>query len=36
MPFFVALGAGGFPGRRLDYGFDLGSLGMDGYAFGSH
>ena len=35
MPFFVALGAGGFPGRRLDYGFDLGSLGMDGYAFGA-
>ncbi len=34
MPFFVALGAGGFPGQRLDFGFDLGSLGMDGYAFG--
>lgn len=34
MPFFVALGAGGFPGRRLEYAFDLGSLGMDGYAFG--
>ena len=34
MPFFVALGAGGLPGRRIDLGFDLGSLGMDGYAFG--
>jgi len=33
-PFFVALGAGGFPGRRLPLGFDLGSLGMDGYVFG--
>jgi hypothetical protein len=35
MPFFVALGAGGFPARRMDFGFDLGSLGMDGYAFGA-
>jgi 4,5-DOPA dioxygenase extradiol len=34
-PFFVALGAGGFPARRLELGFDLGSLGMDGYVFGS-
>lgn len=34
MPFFVALGAGGFPAKRLDLGFDLGSLGMDGYRFG--
>lgn len=34
MPFFVALGAGGFPAKRFDGGFDLGSLGMDGYAFG--
>jgi len=33
-PFFVALGAGGFPARRLELGFDLGSLGMDGYVFG--
>ena len=33
-PFFVALGAGGLPARRLDYGFDMGSLGMDGYLFG--
>lgn len=33
-PFFVALGAGGFPAKRLGLGFDLGSLGMDGYVFG--
>jgi 4,5-DOPA dioxygenase extradiol len=33
-PFFVAMGAGGFPARRLELGFDLGSLGMDGYVFG--
>ena len=33
-PFFVALGAGGLPARRLELGFDLGSLGMDGYVFG--
>lgn len=33
-PFFVALGAGGFPSCRLELGFDLGSLGMDGYIFG--
>jgi 4,5-DOPA dioxygenase extradiol len=33
-PFFVALGAGGLPSRRLELGFDLGSLGMDGYVFG--
>jgi 4,5-DOPA dioxygenase extradiol len=33
-PFFVAMGAGGFPARRLELGFDLGSLGMDGYLFG--
>jgi 4,5-DOPA dioxygenase extradiol len=34
VPFFVALGAGGAPARRMDLGFDLGSLGMDCYAFG--
>jgi 4,5-DOPA dioxygenase extradiol len=34
-PFFVAMGAGGFPARRLELGFDLGSLGMDGYVFGA-
>lgn len=34
VPFFVALGAGGTPARRLALGFDMGSLGMDGYAFG--
>ena len=34
-PFFVAMGAGGFPARRLELGFDLGSLGMDGYVFGT-
>jgi 4,5-DOPA dioxygenase extradiol len=33
-PFFVGLGAGGMPARRLELGFDLGSLGMDGYVFG--
>lgn len=33
-PFFVALGAGGFPARRLELGFDLGTLGLDGYVFG--
>jgi 4,5-DOPA dioxygenase extradiol len=34
-PFFVALGAGGGEAvRRLELGFDLGSLGMDGYVFG--
>ncbi len=34
-PFFVAMGAGGFPARRVELGFDLGSLGMDCYVFGS-
>ena len=34
MPFFVALGAGGLPARRINLGFDMGSLGMDCYAFG--
>lgn len=34
MPFFVALGAGGIPARRIDLGFDMGSLSMDCYAFG--
>jgi 4,5-DOPA dioxygenase extradiol len=34
VPFFVAMGAGGFPAKRLALGFDLGSLGMDGYVFG--
>jgi 4,5-DOPA dioxygenase extradiol len=34
VPFFVALGAGGTPARRMNLGFDLGSLGMDCYAFG--
>jgi 4,5-DOPA dioxygenase extradiol len=33
-PFFVALGAGGLPARRLPLGFVLGSLGMDSYVFG--
>jgi 4,5-DOPA dioxygenase extradiol len=33
-PFFVALGAGGFPARRLDLGFEYGTLGMDAYLFG--
>lgn len=34
-PFFTAMGAGDFPARRLELGFDLGSLGMDGYVFGA-
>lgn len=34
LPFFVAMGAGGFPARRIDLGYDLGSLGMDAFAFG--
>jgi len=34
VPFFVALGAGGLPARRMALGFDMGSLGMDCYAFG--
>jgi 4,5-DOPA dioxygenase extradiol len=34
MPFFVALGAGGLPAQRMALGFDMGSLGMDCYAFG--
>jgi 4,5-DOPA dioxygenase extradiol len=34
VPLFVALWAGGFPARRIELGFDLGSLGMDGYFFG--
>ena len=33
-PFFVALGAGGLPAKRLALGFVLGSLGMDSYVFG--
>ena len=33
-PFFVALGAAGWPARRIDIGFDLGTLGLDGYVFG--
>jgi 4,5-DOPA dioxygenase extradiol len=33
-PFFVALGAGGLPARRLELGFTYGSLGMDSYVFG--
>jgi 4,5-DOPA dioxygenase extradiol len=33
-PFFVALGAGGLPARRLELGFVLGSLGMDSFVFG--
>jgi 4,5-DOPA dioxygenase extradiol len=32
-PFFVALGAGGRNAERLDLGFDLGTLGLDGYVF---
>jgi 4,5-DOPA dioxygenase extradiol len=35
VPFFVALGAGGIPARRMNLGFDMGSLGMDCYAFGA-
>jgi 4,5-DOPA dioxygenase extradiol len=34
-PFFVALGAGGAPARRIALGFDMGSLGMDAYVFGA-
>ncbi len=34
-PFFVALGAGGLPGRRVALGMSMGSLGMDGYVFGA-
>ncbi len=34
VPFFVALGAGGLPARRIALGIDKGSLGMDGYVFG--
>lgn len=33
-PFFVALGAGGLPGKRLELGITMGSLGMDSYVFG--
>ena len=33
-PFFVAMGAGGMPVRRLELGIDLGTLGMDSYVFG--
>jgi 4,5-DOPA dioxygenase extradiol len=33
-PFFVALGAGGWPARRVSLGFDLGTLGLDSYVFG--
>ena len=33
-PFFVALGAGGLPARRLELGFTYGSLGMDSFVFG--
>jgi 4,5-DOPA dioxygenase extradiol len=32
-PFFVALGAGGPNAQRLELGFDLGTLSMDGYVF---
>jgi 4,5-DOPA dioxygenase extradiol len=32
-PFFVALGAGGPNAERMDLGFDLGTLSMDGYVF---
>jgi 4,5-DOPA dioxygenase extradiol len=32
-PFFVALGAGGLPARRLELGFTYGSLGMDSFVF---
>jgi 4,5-DOPA dioxygenase extradiol len=34
-PFFVALGAGGAHGERVELGFDMGSLGMDAYLFGA-
>ena len=33
-PFFVALGAGALPARRLELGFTYGTLGMDSYVFG--
>jgi len=33
-PFFVALGAGGLPARRLPLGLVMGSLGMDCFVFG--
>jgi 4,5-DOPA dioxygenase extradiol len=33
-PFFVALGAAGWPARRVNLGFDLGTLGLDAYVFG--
>ena len=33
-PFFVAMGAGGMPARRLELGIDFGTLGMDSYVFG--
>ena len=33
-PIFVALGAGGFPAKRIDLGITMGSLGMDGYLLG--
>lgn len=33
-PFFVALGAGSLPARRLDLGFTYGTLGMDSFVFG--
>ena len=33
-PFFVALGCGGLPARRLELGMTMGSLGMDGFVFG--
>ena len=33
-PFFVALGAAGPAAKRLELGFDMGTLGMDGYVFG--
>ena len=32
-PFFVAMGAGGAPVRRLELGIELGTLGMDSYVF---
>ncbi len=33
-PFFVALGAGSLPARRLELGFAYGSLGMESFVFG--
>jgi 4,5-DOPA dioxygenase extradiol len=33
-PFFVALGAGSLPARRLELGFTYGTLGMDSFVFG--